>query len=103
MRAPSGAPTIAPSAVGRLARPAFNPPTAGVVALAPAPAAGIFAVYLSMIRLFGTHFLHPSAPWRRPLMPTMTRCEVIAQHQPPEHFRELFTTQSPNRAERIAR
>jgi alpha-beta hydrolase superfamily lysophospholipase len=43
-----------------------------------------------MIRLFGTHFLYPSAPWRRPLMPTMTRFRLIAQHQPPEHVRELF-------------
>lgn len=69
---------------------AARTPTAGVVAAAPAPAAGIFAVYPTMIRLFGTHFFHPSAPWRRPLMPTMTRFKVIAQHQPLQHVRELF-------------
>lgn len=69
---------------------AARTPTAGVVAAAPAPAAGIFAVYPTMIRLFGTHFFRPSAPWRRPLMPTTARFEMIAQHQPQEHVRELL-------------
>lgn len=65
-------------------------PTAGVVAVAPAPAAGIFAFYPSMIRLFGRHFLRPVAPWRRPLMPTLAGFATVGQHQLPEHVRELF-------------
>ncbi|MBJ7324855.1 MAG: alpha/beta hydrolase [Rhodococcus sp.] len=69
---------------------AARTPVAGVVAGAPAPAAGIFAVYPTMIRLFGTHFFRPGLPWRRPLMPTMTAFELIAQHQPREHVRELL-------------
>ncbi|KAA0080086.1 alpha/beta hydrolase [Mycolicibacterium sp. P9-64] len=62
---------------------------AGVVAAAPAPAAGIFATYPAMIRMWGPHFIHPR-PWRRPLYPTWSHMRWGAQHQSEDHLRELF-------------
>ncbi|MDQ1178621.1 pimeloyl-ACP methyl ester carboxylesterase [Rhodococcus sp. SORGH_AS 301] len=63
---------------------------AGVVAAAPAPAAGIFAMYPNMIRLWGSHFTRFGAPWRRPLMPTLPHFRLAAQHQNAGRVLELY-------------
>lgn len=44
----------------------------GVIAAAPAPAAGIFNAYPSMLRLFYSHYLQ-LRPWTKPLYPTWER------------------------------
>src|SRR5262249_22547313 len=41
----------------------------GLIAAAPAPARGIFALYPGTIRLFFGHYLQPR-PWAKPLYPT---------------------------------
>ncbi|MEW2353393.1 alpha/beta hydrolase [Spirillospora sp. NPDC029432] len=69
---------------------AARTPHRGVVAACPAPAAGIFGQYPSMVRLFARHFLRPR-PWARPLYPTWQAWSWgIANTQPPELARELF-------------
>jgi pimeloyl-ACP methyl ester carboxylesterase len=62
---------------------------AGVIAAAPAPAAGIFATYPAMIRMWAPHFIHPR-PWARPLNPKWSHMRWGAQHQTEDHLRELF-------------
>jgi pimeloyl-ACP methyl ester carboxylesterase len=65
---------------------------AGVVAGCPAPAAGIFALYPSTIRIFGRHFLQ-SRPWAKPLYPTWEawRWGVTAT-QTEELSRQMFNS-----------
>ncbi|WP_019818997.1 alpha/beta hydrolase [Saccharomonospora saliphila] len=69
---------------------AARTPHAGVVAACPAPAAGIFQLYPSMIRLFAGHYLQPR-PWRKPLYPTWDRMRWGAAHRQDEDYvRELY-------------
>ncbi|MGF0319618.1 alpha/beta fold hydrolase [Nocardia fluminea] len=64
--------------------------TAGVVAACPAPAAGIFQLYPSMVRLFSRHFLQ-SRPWAKPLYPTWEAWSWgVANTQTPQLAREMF-------------
>lgn len=44
----------------------------GLIAAAPAPAAGMFNMYPSMLRLFYSHYLQ-LRPWAKPLYPTWER------------------------------
>lgn len=60
----------------------------GLIAAAPAPAAGIFASYPGALRVFTTHFAQ-SRPWEKPLYPRPWRV-----------FRRYFTNTTD---ERIAR
>jgi pimeloyl-ACP methyl ester carboxylesterase len=48
---------------------------AGLIGVCPAPAAGIFAMYPSMSRLFLSHYLQPR-PWAKPLRPTWEKFQV---------------------------
>ncbi|MBF6451077.1 alpha/beta fold hydrolase [Nocardia aobensis] len=64
----------------------------GVIAAAPAPAAGLFNMYPSMVRLFYGHFLQ-LRPWRKPIYPTWERFRWgAAAMQSEEHARRMFET-----------
>lgn len=64
----------------------------GVIAAAPAPAAGMFNMYPSMTRLFYGHFLQ-LRPWSKPLYPTWERFRWgAAAMQSEEHARAMFET-----------
>ncbi|AEF40668.1 alpha/beta hydrolase [Hoyosella subflava] len=69
---------------------AARTPHVGVVAACPAPAAGIFNLYPSMLRLFARHFAQPR-PWAKPLFPEWEGWEWgCANTQPPEVARDMF-------------
>ncbi|WP_100459900.1 alpha/beta fold hydrolase [Mycobacteroides abscessus] len=71
---------------------AARTPHMGVIAAAPAPAAGIFNMYPSMLRLFYRHFLQ-LRPWTKPLYPTWERFRRgAANMQNEEHARSMFQT-----------
>lgn len=63
---------------------------AGLIGVCPAPAAGIFAMYPSMTRLFLSHYLQPR-PWTKPLRPTWEKFHVGGRiTQTDEDSRALF-------------
>jgi pimeloyl-ACP methyl ester carboxylesterase len=69
---------------------AARTPLAGLIAVCPAPAAGIFAMYPSMSRLFLHHYLQPR-PWTKPLYPTWKAFHVGGRlTQTEEASRELY-------------
>ncbi|MEV5962552.1 alpha/beta fold hydrolase [Kribbella sp. NPDC051952] len=69
---------------------AARTPHAGLIAVCPAPAAGIFAMYPSMSRLFLSHYLQPR-PWTKPLRPTWKKFHVGGRiTQTPEDSRALY-------------
>lgn len=71
---------------------AARTPHAGLVAAAPAPAAGIFALYPRMTKLFASHFLQPR-PWAKPLAPTWERWRTgVVNEQSEEFAEEIFQT-----------
>ncbi|RIT55086.1 alpha/beta fold hydrolase [Mycobacteroides abscessus] len=71
---------------------AARTPHMGVIAGAPAPAAGIFNMYPAMFRLFYGHFLQLS-PWTKPLYPTWERFRWgAASTLPEEEARQMFNT-----------
>ncbi|MFI5692841.1 alpha/beta hydrolase [Kribbella sp. NPDC051586] len=62
----------------------------GLIGVCPAPAAGIFAMYPSMSRLFLSHYLQPR-PWAKPLRPTWDKFHVGGRiTQTEEDSRALF-------------
>jgi pimeloyl-ACP methyl ester carboxylesterase len=63
---------------------------AGLIGVCPAPAAGIFAMYPSMSRLFLSHYLQ-ARPWTKPLRPTWEKFHVGGRiTQTEEDSRALF-------------
>lgn len=71
---------------------AARTPHMGVIAAAPAPAAGIYNMYPSMLRLFYGHFLQ-LRPWAKPLYPTWERFRWgAASTQSEEDARRMFET-----------
>ncbi|MFG1907991.1 alpha/beta hydrolase [Kribbella sp. NPDC048928] len=63
---------------------------AGLIGVCPAPAAGIFAMYPSMTRLFLSHYLQ-RRPWTKPLRPTWEKFHVGGRiTQTDEDSRALF-------------
>jgi pimeloyl-ACP methyl ester carboxylesterase len=63
----------------------------GVIAAAPAPAAGIFQAHPKTVRRFAGHFLQRS-PWKKPLLPEWQSFRRYAAHTLPEDYaRQLFT------------
>jgi pimeloyl-ACP methyl ester carboxylesterase len=63
---------------------------AGLIAVCPAPAAGIFAMYPSTSRLFLHHYLQPR-PWTKPLYPTWKAFHVGGRlTQTEQASRELY-------------
>jgi pimeloyl-ACP methyl ester carboxylesterase len=63
---------------------------AGLIGVCPAPAAGIFAMYPSMSRLFLSHYLQPR-PWAKPLYPAWEKFHVGGRiTQTDEDSRALF-------------
>lgn len=71
---------------------AARTPHMGVIAAAPAPAAGIFSLYPSMVRLFYGHFLQ-LRPWTKPLYPTWERFRWgAASTQTEADARRMFET-----------
>lgn len=61
----------------------------GVVLLGPAPMAGIFALYPTMLAAFYRHYLQWGF-WKKPLFPTEDRVFKYCMNHQPEYLRQQF-------------
>lgn len=61
----------------------------GLILLGPAPMAGIFALYPTMLAAFYQHYLQWGF-WKKPLLPTKKRVYKYCMNHQPKHLQEAF-------------